>query len=128
MVTPSSIPSSTTEMPDIEMSPNEVSDEVLKDLDEEPIVMTKVSDSKDSSPKDINTLAAGISLLLPVLLSTLRPSPSHKKITNCSADTKRLEELTVSNTTIEPLHTEPNTSHFFIDPCCPILFALFPYL
>lgn len=128
MVTLSSIPSSTTEIPDIEMSPNEVSDEVLEDLDEEPIVMTKVSDSKDSSAKDIDTLAAGISLLLLVLLSTLRLSPSHKKITNCSADTKRPEELMVSNTTMEPLRTKPNTSHFFIDPRCPILFALFPYL
>ena len=45
MVSPSCIPYSTIEMPDIEMSPDEVFDKVLKDSDDEPIVKIKVSDS-----------------------------------------------------------------------------------
>ena len=131
MVSPSCIPYSTIEMPDVEMSHDEVSDEILKDLDDEPIMKIKVFDSEDSFTKDINTIVVGIdpfSLLLLVFLSTLHPSPSHKKITNCSVDTKRPKEPRVTNITVELIRTEHSTSHFLIDPRCPILFALFPYL
>ena len=118
-------------MPDIEMSHDEVSDEVLEDLDDKPIMKIKVFDSEDSFAKDTNTTIVGIdpfSLLLLVFLSTLHPSPSHKKITNCSVDTKRPKEPRVTNITVELIRTEHSTSHFLIDPRCPILFALFPYL
>lgn len=40
VATPFSIPSSATKMLDVELSPNEGFDEVLEDLDDEPIVKT----------------------------------------------------------------------------------------
>ena len=51
MASPSCIPYSTIEMPDIEMSPDEVFDKVLKDSDDEPIVKIKVSDLWSHLPR-----------------------------------------------------------------------------
>ena len=69
MVTLSSIPSSATEMPNTEVSPDKASDDVLEDSDDEPIVKTRVSDSKDLSTEEIDAIVAGIDLLsLPLLV------------------------------------------------------------
>lgn len=43
MVTLSSIPSSTTKMLDVELSPNDGSEEVLEDSNDEAIIKTRVS-------------------------------------------------------------------------------------
>ncbi|KAL0010437.1 hypothetical protein SO802_005545 [Lithocarpus litseifolius] len=69
VVTLSSIPSSATEMPDIVMSPNEASDDVLEDSDDKPIVKTRVFDSEDLSIEEIDAIVAGIDLVsLPLLV------------------------------------------------------------
>ncbi|KAF3971748.1 hypothetical protein CMV_004677 [Castanea mollissima] len=58
MVSLFSIPSFATEMPDIEMSPNEASGDVPEDSGDEPIVKTKVSDFEDLSTGEIDTTVA----------------------------------------------------------------------
>lgn len=80
MVTSSSIPYSAAKMSDIEMSPDEAFEEVLEDLDYEPIVKTRVSNSEDTSIEEIDTTVTGIdslSLLPLIFLSTLGPSPAY---------------------------------------------------
>lgn len=62
MVSLFSIPSFATEMPDIEMPPNEASDDVLEDWGDKPIVKTKISDSEDLSTGEIDTTVAGVEL------------------------------------------------------------------
>ena len=76
VVTLSSIPSFATKMLDIEMLPNEASDDVLEDSDDEPIVKTRVSDSEDLSIEEIDAIVVGIDLLslnLLVFLSCFAP-------------------------------------------------------
>ena len=65
MITPS-IPSSATKMPDVEILHNEASDKVLEDLDDEPIVKTRVFDFKDSSNEEMDAVVIYI-LCLPFL-------------------------------------------------------------
>ena len=66
MVTLSSISSSATEMPDIEMSPDVSSDDsvetVLEDLDDEPIVKARVSNSDYSSTEEVDIMTQAIAL------------------------------------------------------------------
>lgn len=70
MVTSSSIPYSAAKMSDIEMSPDEAFEEVLEDLDYEPIVKTRVSNSEDTSIEEIDTTVTGIdSFLTPSCIS-----------------------------------------------------------
>ena len=69
VVTPSSIPSFATNMPEVKLSPNEASEEVFKDLDDKPVVKTKVSDSKDTSSEEVYAMITGMdSIHLPFLL------------------------------------------------------------
>ena len=52
VVTPSSIPSSTTRGLHVDLSSDEGSDEVFEDSEDEPIVKTRVSDSDKDSDDD----------------------------------------------------------------------------
>ena len=49
VVIPSSIPSSATWEPDVDLSPNEGFEEVLNDFDDEPVMRTRVSDSNEDN-------------------------------------------------------------------------------
>ena len=72
MITPSSIPSSATKMPDVERLHNEASDEVLEDSDDEPIVKTRVSDFKDSSNEEMDAVVIYIYIYYVCLSLTWR--------------------------------------------------------
>ena len=52
VVTPSSIPTSTTRGPDADLSLDEGSEEVLEDSEDEPVMKTRVSDSNEDSDGD----------------------------------------------------------------------------
>ena len=71
VVTPFSIPVSATQVPDVELSSNEGSEEVLKDSDDEPVMKMRVSNSNDK----LDTEAMGMhlrSLLSPPMGMHLR--------------------------------------------------------
>ena len=64
MVTPSSIPSSATRGPDVDLSSDEGFEEVLEDFEDEHIMKTKVSNSnKDSDGGEQEAEAMGMCLL-----------------------------------------------------------------
>ena len=64
VVTPSSIPSSATRKPNVDLSSNEGSKEVLEDSEDEPIMRMEVSDSNEDDGSDEHeTEAMGICLL-----------------------------------------------------------------
>ena len=62
VVTPSSIPSSTTRKPNIDLS-SEGSDEVLEDSDDEPTIRKMISDSDEEKGDDHEAETMGTSLL-----------------------------------------------------------------
>ena len=59
VVTPSSILTSTTQVPDVELSLDEGSNEVLEDSDDEPVIKIRVSDSDDAFDDEPDTEAIG---------------------------------------------------------------------
>nr|POE53889.1 hypothetical protein CFP56_27575 [Quercus suber] len=61
VVTPSSISSSTTQMLDMELSPEVGSEEILDDSDDELAVKTRISDSNNTSNEEFATEVMGIS-------------------------------------------------------------------
>ena len=64
VVTPSSIPSFATRKPNVDLSSNEGSKEVLEDSEDEPIMRMEVSDSNEDDGSDEHeTEAMGICLL-----------------------------------------------------------------
>lgn len=63
MVTPSSNPSSATQMLNVELFADEGSKEIRKDSDDDPAMKTSISDSKDTSDEEPDTEAMGISSL-----------------------------------------------------------------
>ena len=72
VVIPSSILSSATQMHDVELSPNEGSEEILEDSDDELAMKTRISFSEDTSDKVLDIEAIDISSLpLPPLLFLL---------------------------------------------------------
>ena len=50
-------------MHDVELAPNEGSEEILKDSDDEPTMKTRISNSEDASDEELNTEAMDISSL-----------------------------------------------------------------
>ena len=65
MVTPSSIPSSTTHGPDADLS-SEGFEEVLKDSDDEPTVKKRITNSDEEEGVEHGVEAMGMYLLLPL--------------------------------------------------------------
>ena len=81
MVIPSSIPTSATQMLDVELSPDEGFEEFLEDSDDEPVIKTRISDFDDASNEELDTEAMGMHfspmllLLFLLFLSFLCASP-----------------------------------------------------
>jgi len=64
VVTPSSIPIFATQVPDMELSPDKGSKEVLEDSDDESVIKMRVSDSYDAFDDEPDTKAMGTRFLL----------------------------------------------------------------
>lgn len=67
MVIPSSIPTSATQMLDVELSPNEGFEEFLEDSDDKPIIKTRISDFDDTFDEELD-IGAMVMHFLPLLL------------------------------------------------------------
>ena len=75
VVNPFSILTSVTQMLDVELSPNEGSEEVFEDFDDKPVVKTRISNSKDTFDDELNIEAMGMHFS-PLLLLLFLPFPS----------------------------------------------------
>jgi len=98
VVISSSIPTSATQMLDVELSPDEGFEEFLEDSDDEPITKTRISDFDDAFNEEPNTEAMGmhfspmILLLFLLFLSFLCASPYLPLMLSYHAVTNAFEE------------------------------------
>lgn len=110
MVTPFSIPNSTTQMLDVGLSPDEGFEEVLEDSDDEPVVKTRIFFYSNEEP-DIEAMGMHFSplllLLFLLLLSFLCASPYLPCMLSYQAATNAPEE--------------PKVVAVFAEPTAPIL-------
>lgn len=125
MVTLSSIPSSTTKMLDVELSPNDGSEEVLEDSNDEAIIKTRVSNFEGASSEeelDVTTIGMVFFLCPSFFFSySLYTFFSLPCISPCHVGTEVFEKQEVASVPTKPTPIGPSKLTFLLFPCYAIL-------